>query len=99
LGGVSESEVVGRLSLRADLNQGADGVIVRVVCMLSLYSVIDYLFTGPTTSARPGCVEVPDVTLSFRLPTSSTGVAPSWHAERRAPPGGVWLKKGLFHSK
>jgi len=62
-------------------------------------SLIDYLFAGPTAAARPGCAEVPDVTLSYRLPTSFDGVAPSWHVERRAPPGEVWLKKGLFHSK
>ena len=60
---------------------------------------IDYLFTRPTATARPGCAEVPGVTLSNRLLTSSIGVAPSWHAERRAPPGEVWLKKGLSHSK
>ncbi|PPK89796.1 hypothetical protein CLV92_1351, partial [Kineococcus xinjiangensis] len=28
-----------------------------------------YLFTGGTATARPGCVEVPGVTLSLRLPT------------------------------
>lgn len=35
------------------------------------------------------------MTLSLRLPTSSNGVALSWHAKRRVPPGGVRLKRGL----
>ncbi|GAA0314890.1 hypothetical protein GCM10009528_35720 [Kineococcus aurantiacus] len=39
---------------------------------------------------------MPGATLSYRLPTSSTGVALSWRAKRRAPPGGVRLKEGLF---
>jgi hypothetical protein len=36
-----------------------------------------------------------DATLSLRLPTSSDGVALSWHAKRRVPPGEVRLKRGL----
>ena len=35
------------------------------------------------------------MTLSYRLPTSCTGVALSWRAKCRAPPGGVRLKEGL----
>jgi hypothetical protein len=59
------------------------------------HAAIGYLLTSLTATARPGCVEVPGVTLSYRLPTSCTGVALSWRAERRAPPGGVRLKRGL----
>lgn len=58
-------------------------------------AAIGYLLTSSTATARPGCVEVPGVTLSYRLPTSCTGVALSWRAKCRAPPGGVRLKEGL----
>ncbi|WP_432508181.1 hypothetical protein, partial [Kineococcus esterisolvens] len=49
---------------------------------------IDYLFTSFTATARPGCVEVPDVSFPYRLPISSTGVVLTWSAPRRAPLAG-----------